>query len=413
MARLKKALLRVGKYQSPDGTIDVTPERLKHWQSTFRRMSKENIGIPMGWDHSDDPAQTVPVAFSSTKDKKRSAANAVGWLDDFKLTPDGKAAELTFDIADEKAADKAEKNVVEVSPIIYPNWTDGKGRAWSDCITHVDLVNHPVDAGQTPFTKADQPAIACSIRMGLDVGKPQLYRMADDEDGKAGDDKGDGASTQAQTTTDADENPDMPKNGEAGEDEKRLESILAHLALLTEPVVLPSDTDGSNFLERLQVALMTAKAAKDAAAAKKAEEDESNKEDDDDMSKATESQPQFAAMSLYTERLHRRELTNRLDALLRSGRCTPAEAKAQTEALAAVKLSLNAQGEPEKSASELWLESRESLPSGAAWKSEDRLRMATEVKPPEFAVEEMDDAKAQDIADQVLHRNKRKTAAAV
>lgn len=401
--RLKKALLKVGTYQSPDGTLDVTPQRLRHWESTFRKMQAASLGVPMGWDHSDDPAKTVPVAFSTTKGKKRSAEHSVGWLDEFKVAPDGNAAELTFDIPDEKAAAKAADNVVEVSPIIYPEWRDGKGHLWTDCITHVDLVNHPVDAGQTPFQVAED-AIACSIRMGLDVGKPALYRMADDEEKpkEFGGDDGEKKET--------DDNPDMPKIG-VSEDDKQLEAVIGHLALLTEPVVLPHDTDDTNFMDRLLTALMTAKAAKDAAAARKAEEEKDD--EDDDMDKAKESTPEFTAMSLqaraahgYAERMHRLSLANRLDDLLKSGRCSPAEKEAQKQALSAVKLSLNGEGEPEKSDAEKWIESREVIPPGAIWPNEQRLRMAKESPAPEIA-EEISNEQAEEIVDGIFSRGRK------
>jgi len=388
MPRLTKSMLRVGTYQSPDGTIEVTPERLKHWQSTFREMKAENLGIPSGWDHGSNPAETAPVAFSTSKDKKRSAKNSVGWLDDFKVADDGNSAELTLDLLDDTAADKAEKNLVQRSPIIYPSWRDGKGRDWQDCITHVDLVHHAVDASQSKFKRAEEGALACALRMSLDDGKKlSHYRMADDDNPfkKSGDD--DGGDDEAAKASAEDDNPDMPKPA-GPEQDKQLEAIIAHLAVAKGPVVLPSDTDDENFKDRLLTALMTAKAATDAAEAEKAKDDE--RDEDDDMSKAKEATPEFAAMSLqartahgYAERLHRKDLNDRLDDLLKSGRCTAADHKSRKEAISAVKLSLNDQGDHTKDDVEKWLDDRESLPRGSLWPADSKLRMATEVAAPE------------------------------
>jgi hypothetical protein len=162
---------------------------------------------------------------------------------------------------------------------------------------------------------------------------------------------------------------------------------------------------------------MTAKAAKDAAAAKKAEEDESD-EEDDDMSKATESQPQFAAMSLELQALkadreneRKAQYANEIAAAVKRGAITPAYAeKLKTNHVTPYRMSL-ASGKPERLAIDEILDHIRELPNGAAWKSEDRLRMATESAPPDFAVEEIDDSRAQEIADEVLHKPKRKAMA--
>jgi hypothetical protein len=419
--RLTKAILQTGTHHSPDTTLEITPKRLKHWESVFRKMQDAGLGVPIGWDHSDDPSKTVPVKFSTEKGKKRSAKDSVGWLEEFKIAEDGNSAELLLDIRDKAAADKAANNVVELSPIIYKQWKDGANTVWEDCITHADLVLHPVEHGQGPFKPADQPAIACSIRMGLDVGKPQVYRMAtDDGDEKPkkdfGADDASAANDSASDDTPA-ENPDLPKD--VGTDTaKQIEAVVAHLALLTDPVVLPSDTDESNFFDRLLTALMTAKAAKDAAAAKEA--DDEDDDDEDDMSNAKESQPQFAAMSLLTQKadaahnfaegIYRKDLTGRLDLILKSGRCTPAEHQAQKQALGVVRLSLGDGGAPVKSAAELWMESREGLPAGAAWKSEDRIRMAKEIPAPDFAKGEESEEEAEEIVDRMFGKKKQLAA---
>jgi hypothetical protein len=405
MARLKKVLLAPKIHYSPDGTLDVTPDRLKHWESTFRRMTEAGHIIPISWDHSEDPSKLAPIEMSASP-KKRSAQHTVGKVEEMRVADDGNGLEVTVSLPDEKAAKKATDNIVGASPVVLKEWTDGNKTVFTDCITHFDLVNHPVDSGQKPFIPVEPPVIACSsLRVVSDSGKPQLYRMAGEEVGGTNDNLPNG-------TTD---NPDLPTD--TGDEEgKRFEAIVAHLE--TFDIVLPSDTDKDNFMDRLLTGLMTAKAAKDRAAAEDAADDDDDK--DDDMNKATEAQPQFAAMSLqaqaahgYAERSYRKDLSNRLDGLLKSGKCTPAELKSQKEAMGAVKLSLNAQGEPDKGMVELWLESREALPAGAVWPSEQRLRMATEAPVPNPTVlDEITDEQADDVVDQVFKRKPRKTATA-
>ena len=407
MARFKKALLKCGTYHSPDGKIEVTPERLKHFADTFAKMSAADLGIPVGYDHSDDPAKTVPLSLAALKGPApRSAKDSVGWLDQINLSPDGQSLEFTLEIPDEAAAKKAETNVVEVSPIIYPAWKDGQGREWRDCITHVDLVNHPVDAGQTPFTPVPAPAsIACGLRMSLVGGASKMYRLADGDSEKRDPQNVDSPLPKV------DDNPDLPGPPKSDEG-KKLEAILAYLEQVG--VVLPSDTDATNFMERLLTGLMSAQAAKDQA---KAESEKAEKEDDD-MPNPSEASPQFAAMSLkanvahsYAERAYKKEIASRLQAAFESGRCTSDEHNAHKQALDAVKLSLGTDEVPHKSQVELWLESRESLPEGAAWKHDQRLRMAAEAPAPNINGE-ISDEEASKILDDVFRRNKGHKAAA-
>lgn len=392
MPQYKKAILRVGTYQSPDGTVQVTPQRLKHWANQFRKMKARNLAVPVSFDHSDDYERQIPVAFSTDRRKALSAVNAVGHLSDFKVAADGKSAEIVLDLPDEKAAAKAEQNVVEVSPVIHPTWRDGRGNSYRDVIGHMDLVVHPVDNSQTKFKRLE--GVAMSIRMSLGKGKKgaKVYRMADDQDddNKRDDEERDDAIEMAEEDTPpADdvevENPDMPNvEDTTGAGDEQLEAIIAHLEVLG--VALPADTTSENFTDRLLTALKTVeamKAAQDAEDAADAENDETESEE------LTVADPQFAAMSLqaraavqYTNALHRKELNQRLDSLLKTGRCSPAEADKHRKAISAVKLSLDRSGNPRASDTEKWIADRESLPEGAVWDSTTRMSLLTESRPP-------------------------------
>lgn len=389
MPILKKAILADGRYESPDGEVIVTPARRKHWAKQHREMVAAGLAIPGGWDHSDDPKKTTPIA---AKNKKRSAAHNVSWLESLKPTSDGNALELAIDFPRQADYDTAEKNLVQVSPVIYKEWKDGSGKVWKDVFTHVDLVTHPVDASQTPFVAPE--TIACSIRMGLETGKPVLYRMADDFG-----DEADDSDPPAET----DENPDLPKGNDG--DRQQFEAIIAHLSEIG--IALPADTDDSNFIDRLLTALMTFNAQK------QQQEEEDNEDDQEEDPMATEASPQFAAMSLranaahaYAENLHRQTISTRLDALAKSGRCTPAEVNAQTAHLGAVRLSLTADGKPETSRLEDWIASREALPVGACWDPTQRLRLAavTETAPPSGTLGEASDEDAEKLVDQIYGR---------
>lgn len=171
MSDFQKTILAVGTYESPDGIVEVTPARLRHWEKMHKALSDNRQVVPIDWDHADNPASATPLSVSEYK-KRRSAANTVGHMKDFKVASDGKSAEILLSIPDQQAAQKARDNLVFVSPVIFHDWKDGSGKSYNDVITHVDLVNHPVDHSQSGFS-------AMSIlRCGLDQGRPQSFRLA-------------------------------------------------------------------------------------------------------------------------------------------------------------------------------------------------------------------------------------------
>src|SRR5690606_23292551 len=77
-----------------------------------------------------------------------------------------------------------------------------------------------------------------------------------------------------------------------------------------------------------------------------------------------------------------KELNQRLDNLLKTGRCSPAEADRHRKAISAVKLSLDRSGNPRTSDTEKWIADRESLPEGAVWDNTTRMSLLTESRPP-------------------------------
>jgi len=175
MAVFKKTVLKVGNYQSPDGNVEVTPERLRHWETMHKKLKVNKQVVPCNWDHLNDPVKAVPMSQDSFK-KKRSARDTVGHLREFRVADDGQSAELSVQVLKKDAESAAKSNSVYVSPVIYPQWKDGGGNEYTDVITHVDFVNHPVDHSQGPFVPTDM-----AIRMSTDIAEKNqvvLYRLA-------------------------------------------------------------------------------------------------------------------------------------------------------------------------------------------------------------------------------------------
>jgi hypothetical protein len=403
--RFIKSVLHAGRdYHSPDGVVRVTRERLKRWKDGFAKLSAAKYIAPVDWDHADTAEKLQPVRMSDGK-KKRSAANSVGKLAGFELAADGSHAIVEIELTDPKAQGRAERNEVYVSPVIMERWKDGHGTEYRDLITHVDLVNHPVDHSQGPFIESPKPepgTVALAIRMGL--GKPSVLRMGknpfgkDDEEDDDGDSSGDsgnpfakdgdgdgvtGEGSPAESPaesppmgTEAD-NPDMPPKAT---DKTKLAAVVAGLGSLG--IVLPSDFDFSadGSLDIMLAALNTLIGAQQQAEAE--EQEQASEEEDKPMQVAD---PGYAAMSLFAERQHRDTLTKRLESLLDAGQCTPAEAEKFKGTIGTIKLSLDGTGKQlDKSTLETFIEHREAVPRGTFWDSATRTAKLSleEVKPP-------------------------------
>lgn len=364
--KFKKGMLEVGRtYKSPDGPLPVTVERLRHWRDTFHRFKSLGLKVPVFFGHQDDPKKAVPV--------KRLPSNAAGKLIDMELSADGKKAEFVIDIPRPEDASKVEHNLVELSPVIFEKWTDGDGTEYKDCITDVDLVVHAVDHRQEDF----KPAIACSIRMGLDTGKPVIYRLAEDDN--MADHKSDHNSDH-----DSDE----------GDGSDRTKRVIEGLAALN--IIVPDDTTVENFFERVESALLTAAAMGDGGVSTENLEATS---------------PEFAAFSLdsplgkFQSKQHQTGVMTRLNLLLQEGQCTPVEHKDRLPQVGKISLSLNATGEHQPTNLEVWIESRESVPPGTYWDDSKRTRMSNlEVVPhPEgMAGDEVTEEQAEEIVDQMF-----------
>ena len=409
MAAFRKAILRAGKYHSPDGVVEVTPERLRHWELQFRRLRAARQVVPVDWDHADDPAKMQPLSVDAYK--RRSAANTVGHLRDFRVGDDGQSAEITLDLRTQRAIEAAETNAVYVSPVLFPEWRDGSGQRYTDVITHVDMVNHPVDHSQGSFVPTTEaPAIACALRMALSApyrfGGPT---MADDDKKPDEIPTDDGADDAAPPDDAADDSADDAAPPDTGADDSTLSSVIEQLAKFN--IVLQDGTTAENLLDRLHTALLT-------AAAHQGIDDDGTDDNagGNPADQPTVAAPDVATMSLearaalnWAEGQHREALGKRLDALVETGRCTPAEAKARRQALETVRLSLDKAGKPIASRLEEWVDSREAIPSGACWSREQRLsadRQRSIQDPPAGMVGELTTAEIDNAVNFALGRKK-------
>lgn len=184
-----KQVLSSGQYHSPDGLVNVTPERLRQWEEKFNHVTSGlNYKIPVHFDHQD-PETSLPVPADEFDARKRmGASSTVGHVAAFRSL--GDKAELVIETDHPQAIEAIEKNRVFVSPVLFDQWTAGQGAKLSDVIGAVDLVDLPVDFSQGPFepvrmstiskNAADEAALSV-IRMATAKGTKTLVKGEEEE----------------------------------------------------------------------------------------------------------------------------------------------------------------------------------------------------------------------------------------
>lgn len=413
MASFKKAILREDTYISPDRPDEplvVTAERLRHWEAKHKEIIKKGRRIPIDFDHGYTPEDNVPIT-NAAHEKRRSAKNSVGFMEVFRVGQDEKGhfAEILLDITDPDAKGRCDRNEVYVSPVILDNWTDGKGKLYEDIIGHCDLVNHPVDASQTPFEKVgpEPGAIACGIRLGL--GEPQhpsVFRLAIGEAEMA--DHADDDKKDKDKKDNTDHNDDNDRVGGDGEASGGVDpSKIAKQVMDKIGAEVPTDFDPMT--PEGFTLMMTA------VINKLSSEDDPLEEEGELEAQA----PEFATLSTnhparqafeFSQKAHRSTVGQRLEAAFKSGRVTKAEFDSKTPLVNKVRLSLDSAGEQKPGKLEAWLEAREELPPGSVWPGEQNqaTHLSTgETRPKEWNPNAHKEAKqtperAKEVADWVM-----------
>lgn len=143
--RFRKPLIRTGSFtKAADGiAFTVTPELLRHWELTFRRMQAAGVKVPVPAGHTDDVE-----------------ANR-GWL--VGVDVEGDELVGTIDLVGEDAAALAGRS--DVSLYIPPELTDGHGNHYRRPIAHVALVTDPVIPGLGDWTALAASASAVTFSM--------------------------------------------------------------------------------------------------------------------------------------------------------------------------------------------------------------------------------------------------------
>lgn len=366
-------------FDAEGNKIEVTPARLKHWRDTFAQMKERGVKVPMSWGHGNKLEDFLPIEMG--KDRRRRAIplpeNCVGYLHSFEIAEGEDKAELTFDVRRKEDVEKVRHNLADVSPVILSKIKDGDGNLYEDVMTHVDLVQHPVDHRQSDFEEVE--VIACSLRYvdsAHEEPETQIFRMQTDAEEATTTPPSD--ETPAAPDAEAAKVPDAQGNPSKVSDQERLGEVIESLRAMN--VVLSNDTTTENFLEHLQQALLTVKAMEGDSMAEESGQEQVTSPNVAMMSAETR------ALKAHAESQHRKTVAARMSSLVATGRATPAEIEAREDSLKVLKLSLDNAGEHQATALESWILSREEIPAGTMWDAETRTKMSAldEVKHPGY-----------------------------
>jgi len=337
----RKAVLSVNEYQSGDGSVTVTPDRLRHWEDQFGRLKDAGYAVPMHFNHADldDLEMLSPIAMDSlTRRDTRGAHNTEGRMVDFKVTPDGQSAEITVEIMTPSAIEKVENNSVFVSPVIFPEFRDGHGHTYADVITSVDLVDYPVDHSQGPFIPAEPALMGCGIRMGIrpTIFKPKVLRM--------------------DMAYDSDAAPAAPPGNDMDESRSDADSIIKMIVDVMQEVgvQLPEDTNAANIVDNIRMVLGNGGQG-------------GGNPDNGTVAVSPEIQTMSALVRnsrAYAERAYHRELLGRLEGLRDSGKILDEEFSLYAAKVAAQRLSLDPYSKPKQGDVERFMQSRQVIPVG-------------------------------------------------
>ena len=150
----QKTVMPLGTHHTPEGPVQVTPERMRHWVDSFNQMRARGIKIPTPWSHHPKAA---PVESAEDLALDRAKWNA-GYVDRLDTDPHTGNLVCTMPPPPGMVVDGGDlvdpvnhTRIGEVSAGIG-DWKDGTGKWWNDVIWHVALTPLPVSAGQDGFS---------------------------------------------------------------------------------------------------------------------------------------------------------------------------------------------------------------------------------------------------------------------
>lgn len=151
-----KPIVKPGRYSvnrldGGRGEENFTPERLAGWVKNFRDMRAAGLRVPFPFRHDRQALPTEPGASSDPTYNPEDSRHNGGFWEELYVDGSGELVGVV-DVPDSHPdKDKIGTSIQEVSPLVLSDWTDGKGRKWKDAILHIAGVTHPVIPGQENF----------------------------------------------------------------------------------------------------------------------------------------------------------------------------------------------------------------------------------------------------------------------
>lgn len=128
--RLRKDILRVGRWRVGDDYWNVTPDTLRQLKQNFDSGQANGLDCPVVWNHSEDARDRCGKVLS--------------------LDIEGDELFAVFDVSDPANVGQI-KESGGVSVQVREPFIDGIGNEYPLMLTHLGIVNHPVVPGQGRF----------------------------------------------------------------------------------------------------------------------------------------------------------------------------------------------------------------------------------------------------------------------
>lgn len=269
MTVFSQLFLKPGTYRVGKRAHTLSRADLADYVSGTRKALKAGLHVPVLTAHTNpgDPDGGPQVS--------RSALDCKGWLKGLTQRKSDGALVSKLDITDPTATEAIKNGSVKfTSPEMVEGFTDGTGRKFGRIFRHFALTPKPRAPAQGPMV-----AMQFSLDdLESDDMADDPKQFADDEDKKKpaflDDEEKPGIPIDEDTETEntaAEENPDMPPDGQEGQ---KAAAIVANLEELG--VMLPADFDfgSEGAMDIMLAALKTSVAAKQEADTEPDEEEE-------------------------------------------------------------------------------------------------------------------------------------------
>lgn len=203
---LRKPLLKIGdRYSAPQGDLLATPKRARHWVEKFNQLKAENFSFPVPWGHkltalprqeSCTKAQWQAAIERRLQEESRWNASYIEQLD-IEHTPEGDFVMLSmrpppgYKVCPTTNALINERDGTTIKEIsgAWGNFRDGKNRVHKDILIHAALCTRPVWANQAGFEMAsDGPTMLSATTVEYSFCLSSSGALAMDKKKKPGDD---------------------------------------------------------------------------------------------------------------------------------------------------------------------------------------------------------------------------------